>query len=118
MALRRVPEDVGKYRPGPCTKMKTINGHYYVYVYMYNTVQLPSKKWGKKTGKSIGKIIPGIGFIPNKNYHIFLGEDSQDDITILEYGLYALIGTVAKDIHLNLCNQHQTEIACIVSVIV
>lgn len=53
---------------------------------------------GKKIGKSIGKIIPGTGFVPNKNYHLFLGEDSQDDITILEYGQYALIETVTKDI--------------------
>ena len=65
---------------------------------MYNAVRLPSGKWGKKTGKSIGKIIPGTGFIPNKNYHLFLGENSQDDITVLEYGQYALIETVAKDI--------------------
>ncbi len=96
MASSRIPEDVAKYRPGPCTEIKPIGGHYYVY--MYNAVQLPSGKWGKKTGKSIGKIIPGTGFIPNKNYHLFLGENSQDDITILEYGQYALIETVAKDI--------------------
>lgn len=96
MASGRIPENVNKYRPGPCTEIKPIGGHYYVY--MYSAVQLPSGKWGKKTGKSIGKIIPGTGFIPNKNYHLFLGEDSQDDITILEYGQYALIETVAKDI--------------------
>ena len=96
MKSSRIPEDVNKYRPGPCTEIKSIGGHYYVY--MYNAVRLPSGKWGKKTGKSIGKIIPGTGFIPNKNYHLFLGEDSQDDITVLEYGQYALIETVAKDI--------------------
>ncbi len=96
MKSSRIPEDVNKYRPGPCTEIKLIGGHYYVY--MYNAVQLPSGKWGKKTGKSIGKIIPGTGFIPNKNYHLFLGENSQDDITVLEYGQYALIETVAKDI--------------------
>ena len=65
MKSSRIPEDVNKYRPGPCTEIKLIGGHYYVY--MYNAVQLPSGKWGKKTGKSIGKIIPGTGFIPNKN---------------------------------------------------
>ncbi len=50
-----------------------------------------------KTGKSIGKVIPGIGFVPNKNYRLYLGEDSQDDITIFGYGQYALIEMVAKD---------------------
>lgn len=96
MKSSRIPEDVNKYRPGPCTEIKLIGGHYYVY--MYKAVLLSSGKWGKKTGKSIGKIIPGTGFIPNKNYHLFLGEDSQDDITVLEYGQYALIETAAKDI--------------------
>lgn len=65
---------------------------------IYNAVQISSEKWGKKVGKSIGKIILGTGFIPNKSYHLFLGEDSQDDITVLEYGQYALIETAAKEI--------------------
>lgn len=65
---------------------------------MYSAIQLPSGRWGKKTGKSIGTIIPGTGFIPNKNYCLYLGEESQDEITVLEYGQYALIEAVAKDI--------------------
>ena len=73
-----------------------ISGHYYVY--MYHSVQLPSGKWGKKTDKSIGKIIPDVGFIPNKNYHLFTGDASQDDITVLEYGQYALVEFVAREI--------------------
>ena len=96
MASNRIPADIEKYRPGPCTEIKPINGHYYVY--MYQAVQLPSGKWGKKTGKSIGKIVSDVGFIPNKNYHLFRGEDSQDDITVLEYGQYALAEFIAKDI--------------------
>src|SRR5699024_12509757 len=61
--------------------------HYYVY--MYQSVQLPSGKWGKKTGKSIGTIIADKGFIPNRNYHLYEGTQSQDEITVLEYGQYA-----------------------------
>ena len=96
MAASRIPEEVKQYRPGPCTEIKLINGHYYVY--MYQSLRLPSGKWGKKTGKSIGTIIPGTGFIPNRNYHLFTGEESCDEITVLEYGQYALIETIAGSI--------------------
>ena len=96
MAETRIPEEIRQYRPGPCTEIKLRNGHYYVY--MYQSLRLPSGKWGKKTGKSIGTIVPGTGFIPNRNYHLYKGEESQDEITVLEYGQYALIKEVAKDI--------------------
>ena len=101
MSKSRIPESIKQYRPGPCTEVKLINGHYYVY--MYQAVQLPSGKWGKKTGKSIGKIIPDKGFIPNRNYHLYVGEKSQDEITVLEYGQYDLIKTVAKEVFSALC---------------
>ena len=70
MAASKIPEEIKKHRPGPCTEVKLINGHYYVY--MYQSVQLPSGKWGKKTGKSIGTIIADKGFIPNSNYHLLM----------------------------------------------
>ena len=89
MAKRSIPEEIKQYRPGPCTEIKQINGHYYVY--MYEACRLASGKWGKKTGKCIGTIVPDTGFIPNKNYHLYTGEESQDEITVLEYGQYALI---------------------------
>ncbi|MCR4892945.1 MAG: transposase [Lachnospiraceae bacterium] len=100
MAKRSIPDEINQYRPGPCTEVKLISGHYYVY--MYHSRQLSSGKWGKKTGKSIGKIIPGIGFVPNKNFHLYSGEESQDEITVLEYGQYALIKEMGKDILLDL----------------
>ena len=96
MSSTRIPAEISQYRPGPCTEVKLINGHYYVYT--YQAIHLPSGKWGKKTGKSIGTIIPGKGFIPNKNYAAYKGEESQDEITVLEYGQYALIAFVAADI--------------------
>ena len=96
MAKTSIPEEIKQYRPGPCTEVKLISGHYYVY--MYQSLQLPSGKWGKKTGKCIGTIIPGTGFIPNRNYHLYKGEESQDEITVLEYGQYALTAEVAKDV--------------------
>ena len=100
MANSAIPESIKQYRPGPCTEIKRISGHYYVY--MYQSQKLPSGDWGKKTGKSIGTIIPGTGFIPNKNFHLYKGEDSQDEITVLEYGQYALVETVAESIHASL----------------
>ena len=96
MAESKIPEEIKQYRPGPCTEIKLISGHYYVY--MYQSLRLPSGKWGKKTGKSIGTIIPGTGFIPNRNYHLYTGDESRDEITVLEYGQYALISEVAKDV--------------------
>lgn len=100
MASATIPEEIGRFRPGPCTEIKYINGHYYVY--MYRSVRLPSGKWGKKTGRSIGTIIPGKGFIPNKNYGLYTGEESADEITILEYGQYALLESVAASVKADL----------------
>lgn len=100
MASATIPEEISRFRPGPCTEIKYINGHYYVY--MYQSVHLPSGKWGKKTGKSIGTIIPGKGFVPNKNYGLYTGEEAADEITILEYGQYALIESVAASVKADL----------------
>ena len=102
MGTSKIPESIKQYRPGPCTEIKLINGHYYVY--MYQSHQLPSGRWGKKTGKSIGKIIPDKGFVPNRNDHLYTEDESQDEITILEYGQYDLIRSVADDVYTSLCN--------------
>lgn len=96
MAANKIPEEIKQCRPGPCTEVKLINGHYYVY--MYQSMRLPGGRWGRKTGKSIGTIIPGTGFIPNRNYHLYKGTEPQDEITVLEYGQYALVREVAKDV--------------------
>ena len=66
MTSNRIPDEISIHRPGPCTEVKLISGHYYVY--MYKSVKLASGKWGKKTGKCIGSIIPEKGFVPNKNF--------------------------------------------------
>ena len=97
MAESKIPESIKQYRPGPCTEIKLIGGHYSVY--MYQSQKLKTGGWGKKTGKSIGKIVPGTGFIPNRNYHLYTGEESQDEITVLEYGQYALIENIAGDVY-------------------
>lgn len=43
MAMSKIPEEIKQHRPGPCTEIKLINGHYYVY--MYQSVHLPSGRW-------------------------------------------------------------------------
>ena len=95
-----IPLEIAKFRPGTCTEIKFINGTYYVY--MYNSVHLASGNWGKKTGKCIGKIIADKGFIPNRNYHVYSGEESSDDITLLDYGQYGLINYIAGEVKENL----------------
>jgi len=92
MPASKIPEEIKKYRPGTCTEIKLISGHYYVY--SYKSVKLPSGRWGKKTGKCIGTIIPDKGFCPNKNYK----DGNDDDITILEYGQYALVSEICASV--------------------
>ena len=90
--MSRIPEDIAKHRPGTCTEIKPISGHYYVYT--YRSVKLPSGKWGKKTDKCIGSIVEGVGFCPNKNYQ----ESDSDRIMVLEYGQYAFIEKIADSV--------------------
>lgn len=104
-----IPEEINKFRPGACTEIKSIGGTYYVY--MYKSVHLASGKWGKKTGKCIGKIIPDKGFVKNRNYHLYSGDDSSDDITLLDYGQYGLIATVADEVKQNLIKCFDLKIA-------
>ena len=91
-----LPENVSKFRPGPCTEIKQISGHYYVY--SYRSIKLPSGNWGKKTDKCIGTIIPDKGFVPNKNYASNPDSSEIDEITVLEYGQYGLIDKIAWNV--------------------
>lgn len=109
MTSNRIPDEISIHRPGPCTEVKLISGHYYVY--MYKSVKLASGKWGKKTGKCIGSIIPEKGFVPNKNYSLFEEGESQDEISVLEYGQYALIEDVAKSVKASLEKHFQFNVA-------
>lgn len=87
-----IPDEINQYRPEPCTEVKLISGHYYVY--RYKSVKLPSGNWGKKTDKCIGSIVAGVGFRPNKNYQ----GTAQDLITVIEYGQYAFIEAVTSSV--------------------
>lgn len=77
-----VPESIRKYKPTG-TMVKAINGYYYVYE--YKTVKDENGNRRTQMGKSIGTIKEGVGFVPNSNY------SSDDEITSLEFGEYALV---------------------------
>ena len=55
-----------QYLPEKSTEIKVINGYYYVY--RYGSKKLENGRWGKSSGKCIGKVVAGKGFIPNKYY--------------------------------------------------
>ena len=102
MGKSTIPDEIKACRPGPCTEVKLIGGHYYVY--KYESVKLGSGKWGKKTLGCIGSIIPGEGFSANKKEERNKS-GSKRNFTTLEYGQYALIEYLAKDIYESL-KQH------------
>ena len=54
MAASKIPEEIKKHRPGPCTEVKLINGHYYVY--MYQSVQLPAESGEKRPEKVLAPL--------------------------------------------------------------
>lgn len=99
-----------QFLPEKSAEIKAING--YFYVYRYSGKKFDNGHWGKASGKCIGKIVEGKGFIPNKFYQ--LEQDSRssgssaqdvspheakrpaiDQITVLEYGQYALVYKIA-----------------------
>ena len=127
-----------QYLPEKSTEIKVINGYYYVY--RYTSKKLESGRWGKSSGKCIGKIVSGKGFIPNKDYLEnrdasqsvgTVNEEAErngtdgkcrsenkggesrhgtsaaslDEITILEYGQYAMVYKLAAPV-LSRLEQH------------
>lgn len=84
-----VPESIRKFKPKG-TMVKRINGKDF-YVYDYKCVIENGKK-KTVTGKMIGKIIEGKGFIANNNYI------KDDNPTTLEYGQYRFVLESTKDI--------------------
>lgn len=103
-----VPEEIKRFRPCKCTKIRNDNGTYRVY--KYKAVKLPSGKWGADQGYLIGKIIPDEGFVPNKRYLAELEQQQKqnqkaqiqasfpDVITDVAYGQYAFLISISKDV--------------------
>ena len=95
-----LPEDVTRFKPCKCCRIRNDNGVYRVY--KYSSVKLSSGQWSNDYGYLIGKIIPGEGFFPNKRYQKELSEQYPDSfpdgITDVAYGQYALLLHLTKDI--------------------
>ena len=85
-----LPENVTRFKPCKCSRIRNDNGVYRVY--KYSAVKLASGKWSSNYGYLIGKIIPGEGFFPNKRYQKELTEQEllsfPDGITDVCYGSY------------------------------
>ncbi|MCI1453638.1 MAG: hypothetical protein LKH15_11235, partial [Lachnospiraceae bacterium] len=101
-----IPDNVKKYRPEKCTRIRNDNGVYRVY--KYSAIKLPNGKWSSSSGYLIGKIIPDQGFSPNKRY---LREQARsegnsttdiEEITDLAYGQYALLIFLSGDVYTRL----------------
>lgn len=108
-----VPDDIKRFKPEKCTKVRNDNGIYRVY--KYKASKLPSGAWGTDSGYLIGKIIPGTGFVANKRYLKELAEQQKvpaegkkeskiqlpnfaDGITDVAYGQYALLILLSEDV--------------------
>ena len=55
-----LPEEVTRYKPCKCARIRNDGGVYRVY--KYSAVKLASGEWSSDYGYLIGKIIPGEGF--------------------------------------------------------
>lgn len=99
-----IPESVAKYKPCKSVRIRNDNGTYRVY--RYHSIQLPNGRWSSNYGDLIGKIIPDVGFVPNKRYKEELRMQGKlqfaDSITDLSYGKYALLMSLSQDIYMQL----------------
>ena len=95
-----LPENVTRFKPCKCSRIRNDNGVYRVY--KYSAVKLSSGQWSSNYGYLIGKIIPGEGFFPNKRYQKELAEQGMlsfpEGITDVAYGQYALLLSLTQDI--------------------
>ena len=78
-----VPESIRAYRPKG-TIIKKIAGHFYVYE--YSKEKTIDGKWRNKSGRLIGSIVEGQGYIPNSNLLC------DAEISTVEFGDYAGYG--------------------------
>ena len=94
-----LPEDVTRFKPCKCCRIRNDKGVYRVY--KYSSVKLSSGQWSSNYGYLIGKIIPGEGFLPNKRYQKELSRQHaslSEGITDVAYGQYALLLYLTRDI--------------------
>ncbi|WP_455120780.1 transposase [Scardovia wiggsiae] len=95
-----IPEEILKYKPCKCARIRHDGDTYRVY--KYSAVKLPSGKWSSDYGYLIGKILPDVGFVPNKRYQAELEREGKvsftDSVTDVAYGQYALLQYLSADV--------------------
>lgn len=113
-----IPEEVLKCRPCNCAKFKRTtlkNGQVIYRIYKYKSKKLASGKWSRGDEYLIGKVIPGTGFIPNKRYIKELADAGTpyypDEITVVDYGQYALLEILSADVYEQLKKRFAGEAA-------
>lgn len=88
-----VPAEIRAMKPGTGYEVKERGGRYYVYE--VRAKKLASGAWGKRSGRCVGKIVAGEGFVPNANWEGGGAVDGSP--TCLEYGQYALVEALAAE---------------------
>ena len=84
-----IPESINALKPKG-TLIKFINKGYYVYTNSKHKDEATGK-WKTDPGKLVGKIVPGLGYIPKGT------KVSNSGITCYDYGSYLLAMTVGKE---------------------
>lgn len=88
MGVYSVPEEIRKLKPTG-TIIKVVKGKYYVYSHSQH--KDPSTgKWKTDPGKILGRIIEGVGYIPNED------ASKNKRITCFDYGPYLLACSLAN----------------------
>ena len=89
MGAYTVPDEIKMMKPKG-TAVKVVNGGYYVYTNSRHK-DAESGKWKTDPGKLLGKIVPGIGYIPKGT------QTEEKSITVYEYGEYLLACSLCQD---------------------
>ncbi|MCD8201322.1 MAG: transposase, partial [Clostridia bacterium] len=98
----KVPPEITKYAPCKSCQFRPIEGSDSYRVYKVKAIKLPSGKWSTDGGTLIGKIIPNVGFEPNKRYLAEFAKEREtvftDSVTDVEYGNYELLMSLSNDV--------------------
>ena len=84
-----VPEEIRKLKPVG-TIIKVVKGKYYVYSHTQHK-DPDTGKWKTDPGKILGRIVDGVGYIPNEDV------SRKKGITCFDYGSYLLCCSLGKD---------------------
>lgn len=87
MGAYSVPEEIRKLKPTG-TSIKVVKGKYYVYSHSQHKDPVTGK-WKTDPGRILGRIVEGVGYIPNED------ASKNKGITCFDYGSYLLVCSLA-----------------------